>query len=50
MPQVSQDDIPWVEQRSPNDRFHTNRKHLSLALGGVKDAGPWAEGIRSTWN
>lgn len=33
-------DLQWDEVRSPQGRFNVLRKHLSIALGGIKDRGP----------
>jgi uncharacterized cupin superfamily protein len=39
MHQTNQDHLPWAEERSPKGKFCVHRKHISLALGGVKDMG-----------
>ncbi len=39
MHQTNQDHLPWSEQRSPTGKFCVHHKHLSLALGGLKDVG-----------
>jgi hypothetical protein len=31
--------VKWVEQRSPRGRFHLFRRHISEALGALRDAG-----------
>lgn len=36
--------VPEEEQRSPNGKFHSWARNLSLALGGLRNAGPWAGG------
>jgi uncharacterized cupin superfamily protein len=40
MKKVSQHALPWQELHSPGGKFHVFRRHLSRALGGVKDTGP----------
>ena len=37
-------DLPWVEQHSPTKKFHSFCRNLSLALGGVRNAGTWGGG------
>ena len=37
-------DLPWEEQHSPTKKFHSFARNLSLALGGVRNAGTWAGG------
>ncbi len=32
--------LPWQEQRSPAGKFHSFCRNVSLALGGVRSAGP----------
>jgi uncharacterized cupin superfamily protein len=44
MHQTNQDQLSWSEQRSPTGKFCVHRKHLSLALGGIKDVGTWGGG------
>ncbi len=39
MHKTNQNQLPWSEQRSPTGKFCVHRKHLSLALGGIKDMG-----------
>jgi hypothetical protein len=41
MQQTNQDQLSWSQQRSPTGKFCIHRKHLSLALGGIKDVGTW---------
>lgn len=36
--------VPVEHRRSPRGRFDLNRQHISLALGGIKDTGPWGGG------
>lgn len=33
------DDIPWNHRRSPKGRYDNRRRNLSLALGGIRNAG-----------
>ena len=44
MHKVHISDVPAQKRRSPKGRFELSRQHVSLALGGAKDAGPWAGG------
>jgi uncharacterized cupin superfamily protein len=37
-------DVPVEQRRSPGGKFELMRQHVSLALGGVKDQGPWGGG------
>lgn len=36
--------VPVEHRQSPKGRFELERQHVSLALGGLKDKGPWAGG------
>ncbi len=36
--------VPIEHRQSPKGRFELERQHVSLALGGLKDKGPWAGG------
>jgi uncharacterized cupin superfamily protein len=36
--------LPWEEQHSPTRKFHSFCRNVSLALGGLRNAGPWAGG------
>jgi uncharacterized cupin superfamily protein len=36
--------LPWHEQHSPRRTFHSFSRDVSLALGGTRNAGPWAGG------
>ena len=36
--------VPVEHRRSPQGRFALERRHVSLALGGVKDTGAWGGG------
>jgi uncharacterized cupin superfamily protein len=44
MKQTNQNQVEWVETKSPKGKFHLFRRHLSLALGGKKDTGTWGGG------
>ena len=44
MRKVNIRDVPEEHRLSPKGRFELRRKHVSLALGGKKDAGPWNGG------
>ncbi|HTZ20439.1 MAG TPA: cupin domain-containing protein [Opitutaceae bacterium] len=44
MHQIRPADLPWEERRSPTGRYHSYFKNISLALGGVRDIGPWGGG------
>ena len=44
MNQIRIDDLPWEEIRSPGGKFHSFYRNVSVALGGVRNAGPWADG------
>lgn len=37
-------DLPWEEQHSPTKRFHSFCRNISLALGGIRNAGTWGGG------
>ncbi len=37
-------DLPWEEQHSPTKKFHSFHRNISLALGGVRNAGTWGGG------
>ena len=37
-------DIPAEHRISPKGAFELHRQHISLALGGLKDKGPWGGG------
>ena len=41
---VNISDIPVEHRRSPRGAYELQRQHVSLALGGVKDIGPWGGG------
>lgn len=40
MPHINLTDLPWQEQRSPGGKFHSFCRNISLALGGIRNAGP----------
>ncbi len=44
MKRINQNEVSWSKQRSPNGNFCICRKHLSLALGGIKDVGTFGGG------
>lgn len=44
MLKVNLRDVPELEQRSPTGKFHSFSKNVSLALGGVRNAGVWGGG------
>ena len=37
-------ELPWVEISSPTKKFHSFCRNISIALGGVRNAGPWGGG------
>lgn len=44
MKKIHLKEVPTELRRSPKGRFELERQHISLALGGIKDKGPWAGG------
>lgn len=44
MNKVHVPDLPWVEQHSPAKKFHSFCQNISLALGGIRNGGPWCGG------
>ena len=44
MKKTNLNQIDWVELKSPKGKFNIFRRHISLSLGGKKDAGPWGSG------
>lgn len=36
--------LPWTEQQSPHGKFRSCAQNLSLALGGIRNVGPWDGG------
>jgi uncharacterized cupin superfamily protein len=41
---VNQDSVPEEHRISPKGDFELYRKHVSLAIGGIKDTGSWGGG------
>lgn len=41
---IHQSDVPTEHRISPKGSFELHRQHISLALGGIKDVGPWGGG------
>ncbi len=41
---IHQSDVPTEHRISPKGTFELHRQHISLALGGIKDVGPWGGG------
>jgi uncharacterized cupin superfamily protein len=37
-------DLPWEEQHSPTRKFHSFHRNVSVALGGIRNVGPWGGG------
>ncbi|MES2695489.1 MAG: cupin domain-containing protein [Verrucomicrobiota bacterium] len=37
-------DVPWDELRSPRGTFRSYCRNLSVALGGIRNGGPWCGG------
>jgi uncharacterized cupin superfamily protein len=44
MSKINLRDVPETEQRSPTGKFHSFAKNVSLALGGIRNAGVWGGG------
>jgi len=44
MKKINLRDVPEEEQSAPNKKYHLFRRHVSVALGGNRDAGTWAGG------
>lgn len=44
MQKVNLNDVPVEHRVSPKGKFELFRQHVSLALGGQKDKGPWGGG------
>ena len=36
--------LPWEELHSPTKKFHSFFRNISLALGGIRNTGPWGGG------
>jgi uncharacterized cupin superfamily protein len=41
---VNQSAVPTDHRESPKGSFEVIRRHMSVALGGIRDVGPWAGG------
>lgn len=44
MKKINIADVPSEQRRSPKGSYELSRQHVSLALGGKKDLGPWGGG------
>jgi len=44
MKKISLHEVPEEEQGSPHKKYQLFRRHVSVALGGKRDAGTWAGG------
>jgi uncharacterized cupin superfamily protein len=44
MTKINLRDVPEIEQRSPTGKFHSFCRNVSLALGGIRNTGPWGGG------
>ena len=44
MKKINQNQIDWVELKSPKRKYNLFRRHISLLLGGKKDTGTWGGG------
>jgi uncharacterized cupin superfamily protein len=44
MNKINQNQVEWVEQKSPRGKYHLFRRFLSVALGGKRDLGTWGGG------
>ncbi|MBC8095701.1 MAG: cupin domain-containing protein [Akkermansiaceae bacterium] len=44
MNKINQEQVEWVETKSPKGKFQVSRRHISLALGGKKDTGAFGGG------
>jgi uncharacterized cupin superfamily protein len=44
MKKINQNQVEWVELKSPKRKFNLFRRHISLVLGGKKDTGTWGGG------
>jgi uncharacterized cupin superfamily protein len=44
MKKINQNQIEWIELKSPKRKFQIFRRHISLALEGKKDVGTWGGG------
>jgi hypothetical protein len=41
---INESQVSEEHRKSPKGSYELFRKHISLALGGVKDVGPWGGG------
>src|SRR5271167_1298337 len=41
---INQSEVPSEKRKSPRGAFELIRQHMSVALGGVRDKGPWGGG------
>jgi uncharacterized cupin superfamily protein len=41
---INQAEVPVQKLRSPKGDYELSRQHVSVALGGARDQGPWAGG------
>ena len=44
MHQVNLESLPWEEQHSPTKKFQSFCRNVSVALGGIRNAGTWGGG------
>jgi uncharacterized cupin superfamily protein len=44
MKKINIAEVPVEHRHSPKGRFELKRQHVSLALGGIKNVGPWGGG------
>ena len=44
MPRLSINSLPWVEQHSPGLTYRSSCRNISVALGGIRNAGTWGGG------
>lgn len=44
MPRIHISELPWEEQPSPARKFHSFCRNISVALGGIRNGGPWCGG------
>jgi uncharacterized cupin superfamily protein len=44
MNKINQNQVEWVEQKSPRGKYHLFRRFLSVALGGKRDLDTWGGG------
>lgn len=44
MKKIRLTDLPEEEQKSPTGKYHSFCRNISLALGGIRDTGPWGGG------